>query len=70
MDVKEPKITTPKYYEPIDGQVAYCPYCRVKFVELVAANYDYTCPACEKQFNVVKEPEEENESEEGSKSEE
>jgi len=58
---KEPKITAPKFYEPIDGQVPHCPRCNVKFTEPVAANFDYVCPACEQPFNVVVEPPKETE---------
>ena len=60
---KEPKIKNPKYYEVIDGIVPFCPNCGTKFVEAVAANYDYVCPACNKPFNVVKGPEESEQSE-------
>ena len=44
---KEPKVKNPKFYEIIDGAVPFCPNCGTKFVEPVAANYDYICPACE-----------------------
>ena len=50
---KKPKITNPKVYESIDGVVPFCPLCNAKFVEPVAANYDYVCPACKNPFNVV-----------------
>ena len=58
-ETKEPKVKTPKFYEVIDGIVPFCPNCGSKFVEPVAANYDYVCPACNQPFNVVKEPESE-----------
>ena len=54
---KKPKVTNPKVYESIDGVVPFCPLCNAKFVEPVATNYDYVCPACKNPFNVVKEPE-------------
>ena len=55
-ETKEPEIKNPKYYEVIDGAVPFCPNCGTKFVEAVAANYDYVCPACNEPFNVVREP--------------
>ena len=53
---KESIVKTPKYYQMIDGAVPFCLNCGSKFVEPVAANYDYVCPACNHPFNVVKEP--------------
>ncbi|QMU54477.1 MAG: hypothetical protein GKS07_06020 [Nitrosopumilus sp.] len=35
-------------------EVPFCPNCGIKSVEPVAANYDYVCPACKNQFNVIK----------------
>ena len=55
-DNKEPRVKNPKFYEVIDGAVPFCPSCGTKFVEAVAANYDYVCPACNEPFNVVREP--------------
>ena len=55
----KPKVTNPKVYQIIDGIVPFCPNCGVKFVEPVAANYDYVCPACNESFNVVKGPQSE-----------
>ena len=58
---KKPKVTNPKVYEPVDGVVPFCPCCGAKFVDPLAANYDYVCPACNNPFNVVQEPEKEPE---------
>lgn len=60
-ETKQPKVKAPKFFEVIDGVVPFCPHCGTKFIEPVAANYDYICPACNEPFNVTKAPESEPE---------
>ena len=57
----KPKVTNPKVYESIDGVVPFCPCCGAKFVEPLAANYDYVCPAYKNSFNVGTKPKQEYE---------